>query len=103
MIILNAITIGLIVYFLKYTTWPGQIWERPYKWLESRIDEYWFKPLLGCPVCMTPWWGSILYVMFHFLGIPGFQDVRIQMIILTVFVAAGFNTIILMFNKEYDV
>jgi hypothetical protein len=98
----NAILISFLVYFLKVTTWEGMIFEKVGAFTERVLGEYWNKPVLGCPICMTPWWGSGVYLAAHFLGIPGFEDARVQMIVMTVLVAAGFSSVVLMFNKMYD-
>lgn len=98
----NAFILALIVYFIKVTTWPGHIWESVGYWAEKSLPTKLYKPFLGCPVCMTPWWGGALYTTAHFLGIEQFSDFRYYIIIYTVFTAAGINSIILMFNKLYD-
>lgn len=98
----NALVLALIVYFIKVTTWPGHIWQSVGYWAEEKLPEKLYKPFIGCPVCMTPWWGTILYLIAHFTSIPGYADLRIQTIIFTIFTAAGINSIILMFNKVYD-
>ena len=60
------------------------------------------KPLYECPVCMTPWWGVIIYLSGHYTGIPEFAELTIQRVIFTVFTAAGINTVFLILNKIYD-
>lgn len=99
----NLILISLVIYFIKATTWPGMIFEKPAAWIESKLGEYWSKPIIGCPVCMTPWWGTALYLIGHFAWVPGFEILSFPTIIFTVFGAAGLSTVILMLNKEYDV
>jgi hypothetical protein len=98
----NAILLSLAVYFIKATTWSGMIWEKPNKWLQAKLPEKIYKPFIGCPVCMTPWWGLLIYYILHFTHVSGFGDIRAQVLILTLFVAAGISTIILMLNKVYD-
>lgn len=102
-IVFNAFIIAFLVYFLKACTWPGMIFEKPGKWIEDRLGEYWSKPVIGCPICMTPWWGSLIYAVCHFAGIRGFEDWRFVTVVVTLFAAAGINVIVLMQNKEYDV
>src|SRR5687767_9357574 len=99
----NIVILSLIIYFVKASTWPGMILEKVGVWVEDTLGEYWSKPVIGCPVCMGPWWGTVLYLLAHFLEIQGFEDIRAQTIIFTVFSVAGLNTVILMLNKEYDV
>ena len=103
MMIINALIISLMVYFIKASTWHGMIWEKPRVFLEKTLPEKISKPLIGCPVCMTPWWGLPIYLIAYYTNITGFEDVRIQTIVYTLFTASGFSTLFLMFNKEYDV
>ena len=60
------------------------------------------KPLYECPICMTPWWGIIIYLVGHYVGLPEFSELTIQRILFTVFTAAGINTIFLIINRIYD-
>lgn len=30
--------------------------------LEANIPEWFWKPLIGCPACMAPWWGTNIYI-----------------------------------------
>ena len=60
------------------------------------------KPLYECPICMTPWWGIIIYLVGHYAGMPEFSELTIQRILFTVFTAAGINTIFLIINRIYD-
>lgn len=101
--LINAIILSLVVYFIKASTWHGMIFEKPHLWLEKHLPEKLYKPTVGCPVCMTPWWGFILYMVAHFTDVVGFEDIRFQTIIFTLFTAAGISTVMLMLNKEYDV
>jgi amino acid transporter len=102
MIVFNALAIAFIVYFIKVTSWKGHIFEKQGTWLEQNLPEKLYKPLIGCPVCMTPYWGTIIYSVAHFLSVPGFEIYSWPVVIMTIFVAAGINSVILMFNKLYD-
>lgn len=97
----SAFIIAFIVYFIKATTWKGMIfYEVTQKW------EHWpeaiRKPLYECPVCMTPWWGVLIYLAGYYAGLPEFSELTFQRVIFTVFTAAGINTVFLIFNKIYD-
>lgn len=59
--IVNALTISLIVLFIHATTWEGHIFEGVKKLIKPEGKLY--KPIYGCPICMTPWWGSAMYFM----------------------------------------
>ncbi|KEO73789.1 hypothetical protein [Anditalea andensis] len=97
----QATIIALIVYFIKASTWKGMIFynqKEKLVWLPSYIK----KPFFDCPVCMTPWWGIIVYLLAHFSGIAEFSVLTIARLIFTVMVSAGINTVILLLNKIYD-
>lgn len=61
-----GIIIALFCLFVHACTWEGMIgekigelfWEAPV-WIK--------KPLFSCPICMCPWWGSGLIVLFGIL------------------------------------
>lgn len=80
---INALTISLIVLFLHACTWDGQIFAgikniiKP----EGRI----YKPIYGCPICMTPWYGTLIYWLFFAIT---WQDW-----LLSVGTAAGFSVL----------
>jgi hypothetical protein len=96
-----AFIIAFIVYFIKASTWRGMIL---YGIKERLCDlpEFIKKPLFDCPVCMTPWWGTAIYVAGHFGGIVEFEKLSVIRLLFTVFVASGINTIFLIINKFYD-
>lgn len=53
-------------------------------WLYSHTPWWLYKPLSGCCVCMTPWYGGVLYVYKY--GIT--ED-----IFLVLLIAMGINTV----------
>lgn len=101
-ILFNSFIIAFMVYFVKVTSWKGHIFEKQGTWLEKNLPEKLYKPLIGCPVCMTPYWGTIIYSLAHFLSVPGFEVYTLAVLVMTIFAAAGINSVILMFNKLYD-
>ena len=96
-----AFIIAFIVYFIKATTWKGMIFHEICNKLE-KWPETIRKPLYECPVCMTPWWGVLIYLVGHYTDLPEFSEFSIQRVVFTVFTAAGINTIFLIINKIYD-
>lgn len=67
------IYIALIILFLHSCTWEGMIFNG-IKYVVS--PEGWlYKPLYGCPICMTPWWGTLIYWIFFHIS---FQDWLLQ-------------------------
>lgn len=79
-----ALIISLIVLFIHATTWDGQINE----WIKKIIDPESMiaKPIYGCPICMTFWYGSGLYFWI-------FESYSLLQWLLVVFAAAGFSTL----------
>lgn len=58
----------LIVMFLHATSWDGMIFEDIKKYIKPEGMLY--KPIYGCPICMTPWWGTVIYwIFFHNSGV----------------------------------
>lgn len=70
--------------------------------LRNALPEKLRKPLYECPICMTPWWGVLIYLIGHYAGLSEFEELRFWRVIFTVFTAAGINTILLIVNKMYD-
>lgn len=107
--IINALIIALIVFFIKATTWKGHIfegidiflqqiltkdnWRRnaapPFKKEPMKI----YKPLIGCNICMTPWWGFVIYTIAHYNLIPGFEPYTFWRVLLTLFIAGGISAL----------
>lgn len=68
----------------------GMIFGFVRKFLEIRISEYLQQPLFDCPVCMTPYYGSVAYWLIVLSG--KWQGDWIEWIIV-ILVAAGINTV----------
>jgi hypothetical protein len=81
--IATALIISLIVLFLHATTWDGHIFEGIKKVIKPVGKIY--KPIYGCPICMTPWWGSIIYLLFFKVGFEHW--------LLTIGTASGFSVL----------
>ena len=88
-----SILIAFAVLFLNATTWEGQIFEDVANWLDTKLPEWISKPLYGCPICMSFWWGSFAYIVY--------EGVEIEMI-LVVFAAAGINAFIVNLNNYIE-
>lgn len=81
--IINALIISLTVLFIHATTWEGHIFESIKNIIPPKGKLY--KPIYGCPICMTPWYGTAIYMIF-FSG--SFSEW-----LLTIGSAAGFSVI----------
>jgi len=85
-----SILIAFAVLFLNATTWEGQIFEDVANWLDTKLPEWIIKPLYGCPICMSFWYGSAMYILYHGLD---------KWILIVVFCAAGINAFIVNLNN----
>ncbi len=90
---MNALIISLIVLFLHATTWDGMIFENIKKLIKPEGNLY--KPIYGCPICMTPWWGTLLYFIFFapFSGLWDNSWLSIKPWLLTVGMASGLSVL----------
>lgn len=86
-----SILIAFAVLFLNATTWEGMIFEDWANKSDENIPEWLSKPLYGCPICMSFWYGTLFYILFK-----GFE---IEMV-LVVFAAAGINAFIVNLNNH---
>lgn len=61
MIVEIAFVIAMMVFFGHATTWDGQInaWIRKFINEDSKLSN----PVYNCPICMTPWWGTLFYIL----------------------------------------
>lgn len=59
---MNALIIAMIVLFIHSTTWDGMIFGKVKDWIKP--EGLLYKPIYGCPICMTPWYGTIIYWLF---------------------------------------
>lgn len=82
MIIEHALIIALCVHAINACFWEGMIFEEAGNWLETNAHWFW-KPSVGCPICMVPWSGSILHLLF-------FNDWDLGVLL----VAMGINAVI---------
>ena len=89
----HAFIIAMIVLFIHSTTWKGMIFESIKKIIKPEGMIY--KPIYGCPICMAPYYGTLIYVFcFPLSWIDG---------VLTIATAAGMSVIsvILIDIKDY--
>src|SRR5688572_7238366 len=90
----NAFIIAMIVLFLHATTWEGMIFDGIKNF---NIPGWIRKPLYSCPICMTPWWGTLLYWIFFHGSLCGW--------LLTVGAASGINvfSVIFLYIKKASI
>jgi hypothetical protein len=79
----HAFLISMIILFLHSCSWQGMIFGGIQEFIHP--DEWISKPIYGCPICQTPWWGTAIYWIFFHIGFCNW--------ILTVGCAAGMAVI----------
>lgn len=95
-LIVIAIIVAFVVLFLHATAWEGMIFgtiaEKAFDW-----PEWIRKPLFECPICMAPWWGSLILVIFGLATGVWFSWWQWAVIL---FVAGGINTLIVLIKSN---
>lgn len=84
----SIIIIALFTLFLHCTTWEGMI----NHWIHKVAFNWpaWIKkPLFDCPICMAPWYGSLLILA----GLINVSTAGHAILIL--FAAGGLNTVLI--------
>ena len=79
----HAFIIAMIVLFIHACSWQGLIFEGIKKLIKPEGHIY--KPIYGCPICMTPYYGTIIYLLFFRLSFTDW--------LLTIGTAAGMSVI----------
>lgn len=54
------LVVAFTVYGISATFWEGMIFWKFAYWADTTLPWWIYKPLCGCVICMTPWWGSAL-------------------------------------------
>lgn len=98
----NALFIAYAVFFLNVIfNWQGQIFDKLGEWLDERLPEYISKPLYGCPICMSIWWGVAFQYVMYLNGVEGYGNAFVP-IFLTAMCAGGINVINVVIGKWYE-
>ena len=79
----HAFIIAMIVLFIHACSWQGMIFEGIKKLIKP--EGHLYKPIYGCPICMTPYYGTIMYLLFFRLSFVDW--------LLTIGTAAGMSVI----------
>ena len=86
-----AFIIALVVLFLHATTWEGMIFQIVAEKLRG-LPAWVKKPLYDCPICMAPWWGSVILILMGLHSGEWFDPLTW---LLLVFAAGGINTVLI--------
>jgi hypothetical protein len=95
----KSIIIGLLTLSIWYTMQDGEIFEGLGKWFEKVLPERIHPALFACNVCLTPWYGSVLYWVtpWQKIGVMGSTLIGWPVAII---VAMGFNIVINKWSPE---
>jgi hypothetical protein len=85
-IFVYALFISMIINAINVCFWEGHIFESIGNYMEDRFPTLW-KPVAGCIICMTPWHGAYMILLF---GWP----------VLAVPVAMGINVLIVRWEPK---
>lgn len=85
-----AVIIAFAVIFLHALTWPGMILQKVPVWCWD-LPVWIKKPLYSCPICMTPWWGSLILVVIC-LCVGSWFSLLAWLLIITT--AGGINVVL---------
>lgn len=84
-----ALIIALIVLSIHYTMLDGEIFGKLGNWFAKHLPEKIHPSVFECNVCMTPWYGTPLYLLLFQKG-----DAPWWYIFPTLLVAMGINVVI---------
>lgn len=89
----NSFAIALIVFFIHACYQEEMIFHWAAKWFEEILPEFLHKPVFSCPICMTPYYGAVIYLFATMSGVKGFESIHIPTMLFTLLVASGFSTL----------
>src|SRR6187455_3310443 len=92
------IYVALGIWAIHIIFQKDMIFEKQGDWIEKKVGEYWSKPLVHCPICMSSVWGTIgFFAIRYFFNI----DLPLKQFLPFIFCLCGLNTIISkLINKE---
>lgn len=89
--LLSLIPVSLGIWSVHILFQEDMIFEKQGEWITNRIGEYWSKPLINCPVCMSSLWGVIgFFAIRYFFNV----DLPLRQMIPFMFCLCGLNTIL---------
>lgn len=86
--LIHVFIIVFVIQGISAAFWEGHIFEKPGDWIERNHSTLW-KPLVGCPICMSPWWGSAMQIVLWEYWNP-----------LELIVVMGINAVIIRWSKD---
>lgn len=89
----KALIVSLIVIFIHLTFQEGEIFGSVGKRLARLLPVKLHKPVFSCPICMTPWWGSLIIFVASITGIEVFQGIHFWDWLFILAIGAGISTV----------
>ncbi len=83
----NIILLPLVTFGICCTMWEGMVLEKLGDWIESKVGEFWAKPLGKCFICTTFWVSLIICIV---VGWPWWYPVP----------AMGLSAVISLFQND---
>lgn len=99
LIIQQSLVISLCVIAIWATMWEGMIFGFIREWGENYLFENERKVAFDCPICMCPYYGSIIYFIAFFSLSEGWASGIITYVI-AIMAAMGWNAILVKFLPE---
>lgn len=87
----QSIFIALSVLAIWATMWNGMIFGFIREYGDQRLPEYIQKPLYDCPICGTPYYGTLIYLFKY-----GVTENMVWVILM----AMGWNVLVVKFLPE---
>jgi hypothetical protein len=88
----QALAVSLFVVFIHLTFQDGEIFGFIGNYLSQNLPEKLHKPVFDCPICMTPWWGSLVMGVGAITGVELFQGIDFWTWLFILAIAAGIST-----------
>lgn len=83
---------SFFVFGIWITMQEGMIFDRLGNWIKDKFPDYVYTPTAGCPICATPWYGSLIYWIVWGSSVKEW--------ILVIIPAMGLATIIIKFLNQ---
>ena len=84
----RVVIIGFCVFAIYYTMLEGEIFGDFGNWLYDHLPHSLHQPVFDCPICMVPWYGTLIYWAMRM------QHGSLKDWLFTIMAAMGFNYIL---------
>lgn len=68
--LLSLLPVSFGIWAIYILFQEDHLMKTPGKWITKKLGEYWSKPIINCPVCMSSFWGTIgFFSIRYFFGV----------------------------------